>query len=253
MQHGAAGPAVRGRADVHMHTTASDGLGTPEDVVRSIECSGLDLVAITDHDTLEGAFEVREIVARGHFTFEVIVGCEVTTVRGVHLLALYIEAPLPSGRSLEQTIDLVQRQGGLCIAPHPLSPLTPSVGRGQMERLLAGGAPLAAVETLNPSPAGRVTRAKLARLNRTWKLAETGSSDAHFPCRIGTAYTEFDGRTAADFRRSLETHTTVACELPLPHPAIPLGDYVRQCRRSLIVYPVQKLGRRLQQRSAAGV
>ena len=253
MQDGAVRPAARGRADVHMHTTASDGLATPEETIRYVERSGLDLVAITDHDTLKGAFEAREIVARGHFAFEVIVGCEVTTARGVHLLALYVEEPLPSGRSLEHTIDLVQRQGGLCIAPHPLSPLTPSVGQRQIERLLAGGSPIAGVEALNPTPAGRITRAKLARLNRTWKLAETGSSDAHFPCRIGTAYTEFDGRTAADFRRSLETHATVARELPLPHPAIPLGDYVRQCRRSLIVYPVQKLGRRLQQRSAARV
>ena len=243
--------AARGKADVHMHTTASDGLGTPEVVTRYVERSGLDLVAITDHDTIEGALEVRDLVARGHFAFEVIVGTEVTTARGVHLLALYIEEPLPSGRSLEHTIELVQRQGGLCIAPHPLSPLTPSVGRGQMERLLANGSPLAGVEMLNPSPAGRVTRAKLARLNRTWKLAETGSSDAHFPRLIGTAYTEFDGRSAADFRRSLEAHITVACELPRPHPAIPLGDYVRQSRRSLIVHPMQKLGRRLQQRSAA--
>ena len=67
------------------------------------------------------------------------------------------------------------------------------MGRRQIERLLALGVPLAAVETLNPSPAGRITRAKFARLNEGWGLAEVGGSDAHFLCRIGTAYTEYDG------------------------------------------------------------
>ena len=169
MKH-AAGPEGtarerRGRGDIHIHTSFSDGLATPEQIVRFVETSGLDLIAIADHDTIAGALAVREIVARGHYPFEVIVGTEVTTARGVHLLALFVEEPLPQFRSLEATIEQVERLGGLCIAPHPLSPLTPSLGRGQIERLLAARYPLAGVETLNPSPAGRITRAKLQRLN----------------------------------------------------------------------------------------
>ena len=239
----------RGRGDIHVHTTASDGLGSPEEIVRQVERSGLDLVGIADHDTLSGAFAVRELVARGHYTFEVLVGMEVTTARGVHLLALFVEDPIPSFRSLERTMELIERQGGICIAPHPLSPLTPSMGRRQIERLLQIGAPLAAVETLNPSPAGRITREKLRLLNRGWKLAETGGSDAHFPSRIGTAYTEFDGHTAADFLASLRAKTTSAVEIPLPHPHVPLTDYVRQSGRSMILNPLQKVGRKLNARS----
>jgi predicted metal-dependent phosphoesterase TrpH len=250
-QEHAGGSRGRGRADIHIHTTASDGLGTPEEVVCAVERSGLDLFAITDHDSIAGALAARELMARGRFNFEVIVGTEVTTARGVHLLALFIEEPVPALRSLERTIEAVARQGGLCIAPHPLSPLTPSVGQRQIERLLASGAPLAAVETLNPSPAGRITRAKLQRLNRRWGLAETGGSDAHFLCRIGTAYTEYDGRGAADFRASLLAHTTTAGELPLPHPRVPLTDYVRQSGRSLILNPAQKVQRRLRRGAGA--
>jgi predicted metal-dependent phosphoesterase TrpH len=189
---------------------------------------------------------VREMVARGNFDFEVIVGTEVTTARGVHLLALFVEEPLPVFKSLEYTIDLVARRGGICIAPHPLSPLTPSMGRGQIERLLAAKYPLLALETLNPSPAGRITRRKLARLNERWGLAEVGGSDAHFLCRIGSAYTEYDGRGAADFRASLLAHTTLAGELPLPHPHVPISDYVRQSSRSMFLNPAQKIQRKLQ-------
>jgi predicted metal-dependent phosphoesterase TrpH len=239
------GESIRGRADIHMHTTFSDGLATPEQIVRFAERSALNAIAITDHDTLAGALIARELVAKGNFAFEVIVGTEVTTSRGVHLLALFIEEPVPLYRSLEHTIDFVAKQGGICIAPHPLSPLTPSVGRGQIERLLAARYPLMGVETMNPTPAGRITRAKLLRLNARWGLAAVGGSDAHFLCRIGTAYTEFEGRTAADFRASLSARTTTACEVPLPHPHVRMSDYVRQSGKSMLLNPAQKVQRRL--------
>jgi len=249
MNQGGSAPLRRGRGDIHIHTTASDGLAAPREVVRRSAELGLDLIGIADHDTISGAFEVRDLAAQGNCDFEVIVGTEVTTARGVHLLALYIEDPIPSFRSLEKTIELVERQGGLCIAPHPLSPLTPSVGQRQIERLLRLGAPLAAVETLNPSPAGRITRNKLLRLNLLWQLAETGGSDAHFLDLIGTAYTEFDGRTAADFRHSLAAHSTKAVELPRPHPSVSLRDYARQSRRSMIMHPLEKVRRRIGRRT----
>jgi predicted metal-dependent phosphoesterase TrpH len=238
-------PPIQGRADIHMHSIYSDGLATPEQIVRFAERSALDVIAITDHDTLEGALIARELVTKGRFAFEVIVGTEVTTARGVHLLALFIEEPIPLYRSLEQTIDLVAKQGGICIAPHPLSPLTPSVGRGQIERLLAARYPLMGVETMNPTPAGRITRAKLLRLNARWGLAAVGGSDAHFLCRIGTAYTEFAGRTAAHFRASLAAGMTTACEVPLPHPHVRMSDYVRQSGKSMLLNPAQKVQRRL--------
>jgi predicted metal-dependent phosphoesterase TrpH len=240
---------IRSRADIHIHTTFSDGLATPAQVVQFAENSGLSLIAITDHDSVAGAHAAREFHARGQYKFEIIVGTEVTTARGVHLLALFIENPITSFRSLEHTIDEVAAQGGLCVAPHPLSMLTPSVGRRQMERLLRKGYPLAGVETLNPSPAGKITRAKLARLNRHWGLAELGGSDAHFLCRIGTAYTEFDGSSAEDFRASLLAGTTKACEVPLPHPHVPIGDYVRQSGRALVVSPAKKIQRLLARRA----
>jgi predicted metal-dependent phosphoesterase TrpH len=239
----------RGRADIHIHTTASDGLATPEQVVHAVAQHALDLIAIADHDTITGAFTARDLAAREGLPFEVIVGTEVTTARGVHLLALFVEDAIPSFRTLEDTIELVARQGGVCIAPHPLSPLTPSVGRRQIERLFRLGMPVAGVETLNPSPAGRIRRERLRLLNRQWQLAETGGSDAHFLQLIGTAYTEFDGRTAADFRASLLARRTTAVELPRPHPRVPLGAYARQSGRSLVLHPVEKVRRGLSRRS----
>ena len=63
-----------GRCDPHMHTTYSDGLGTPREVLdRAVEL-GLDVIAITDHDTVDGALEAREMATREAYPLDVIVG-----------------------------------------------------------------------------------------------------------------------------------------------------------------------------------
>ena len=84
-----------GRCDPHIHTTYSDGLGSPREVVERAMALGLDVIAITDHDSVQGALEARELAARAGYPLDVIVGSEVTTARGVHLLALFVEERLP--------------------------------------------------------------------------------------------------------------------------------------------------------------
>jgi predicted metal-dependent phosphoesterase TrpH len=77
-----------GRADLHIHTMASDGSYTPRQVIDVARSLGLSAVAITDHDTTAGIAEARQ-AARGT-TVEVLAGAEITTEhRGkeVHLLA----------------------------------------------------------------------------------------------------------------------------------------------------------------------
>src|SRR5215475_2645370 len=78
-----------GRADLHVHTTCSDGAYTPAEVVDLARRSGLAAVAITDHDTIAGFSQARA-VARG--PLEVIPGVEITATfdgRGLHLLGYF--------------------------------------------------------------------------------------------------------------------------------------------------------------------
>ena len=234
-----------GRCDPHIHTTYSDGLGSPRAVVETALARGLDVIAITDHDSVQGALEAREFAARAGYPLEVIVGTEVTTARGVHLLALFVEERLPMLRSAARTIEEIARRGGVALAPHPLSALTPSMGRRMIEDVLARGLPLAGVETFNPSPAGR-PRARLLALNRRWGLAEFGGSDAHFPAHIAAAYTLFPGRSAADFRRALLDRTTMARVGERPLARVPLRDYARQAGHAIILNPAQKVLRKVQ-------
>lgn len=149
--------------------------------------------------------------ARDGYPFDLICGMEVTTLDG-HLLALFIEEPVPSFRRMEETLVAIHRQGGLAIVPHPLSWLTRSVSTRVLERIAASGDDgvlFDAIEEYNLSPAGRVTSARARRLNRDrFHLAAVGCSDAHFLQSIGSAHTEFDGTTAADLRRAIESKAT---------------------------------------------
>ena len=135
-----------------------------------------------------------------------------TTIEG-HLLALFIEEPVPSLKPLLPTLEAVHRQGGLALIPHPLSWLTRSIGQRTIERVLRDGNDgvyFDGIET-SGSPAARVTRSKAQRLNRErYHLAEVGASDAHFLQAIGACYTRFEGGTAEELRRAILERRTSA-------------------------------------------
>src|SRR5258708_2915195 len=99
-----------GRADLHMHSTYSDGIGTIQQVFDyTQEKTNLDVIALTDHDVIEGALRAREIWSKGAYRFDFIVGEEVSTRSG-HLLALFIEKRIPPHLSMEDSIDLIHAQ-----------------------------------------------------------------------------------------------------------------------------------------------
>ncbi len=203
-----------GKADIHIHTTHSDGMATVEQVLEFVENkTDLDLIAITDHDMFDGADEARNLAARRHYRFQVITGCEITTLEG-HLLALGIDRPVRSLQPLDKTIAQIHEQGGIVIAPHPMSWMIRSIGRNGLLRIHhhpSDAIHFDGCETLNPSLAGKVVADQVRDLNhRVLQLAETGGSDSHVLPTIGSATTNFAGKTADDFRRALAEKATVA-------------------------------------------
>jgi predicted metal-dependent phosphoesterase TrpH len=80
------------RADLHVHTTASDGEYTPSQVAALAREAGLTAVAVTDHDTLAGVAEAQAAGAR--LGVRIVPGVELSAVhleREIHLLALHVE------------------------------------------------------------------------------------------------------------------------------------------------------------------
>ena len=110
-----------GRADLHMHSTYSDGIATIEQILHHTQYNtDLAVIALTDHDVIEGALRARDLWVKGSYRFDFIVGEEISTREG-HMLALFIEKRIAPGLGMERSIDLVHEQGGLAIVAHPMN------------------------------------------------------------------------------------------------------------------------------------
>lgn len=200
-----------GRADLHIHTLASDGTAGVVDVLDHVErATELDVVAITDHERIDAALVGRAMARDRGLRFEVVVGEEVTTLGG-HLLALWIEQPVRPFRSLRRTIAEIHDQGGLAVPAHPLVPYPLCAQGFALRRLLADEPRYRpdAIEAFNPSTIGRPWHSQVVRFADDHALPKLGSSDAHALAAIGAGWTSFPGRSAAELRvaiLSAETH-----------------------------------------------
>jgi predicted metal-dependent phosphoesterase TrpH len=203
----------RGKADLHLHTLYSDGTARLADLLDWIEQrTDLDLVAITDHDRIDGALRAAELHADAAHRYGLVVGEEVTTRSG-HVVGLFLTERVPPFRPAAETVERIHAQGGLAVAAHPLG-IALSLGSGSLRRLTADPRPerhLDGVEVINPSLGGRLRHRALAELNDTeLHLPGLGSSDAHVLETIASAWTWYQGRSAEDFRASLAAGTVEA-------------------------------------------
>jgi len=237
-------PSGYNRADIHMHTNLGDGWASPARVVEEATRLGLPLIAITDHDHVEGAKRVQELIYQRNSSLQMITGVEVSTRQG-HLLGLFVSKAPKAMRSVEESIEDIKDQGGLVIVPHPLGKLVPSLSRAKIDTLLEKGYAIDGIEMYNPSPANASMRPVVRDANQQWRLAETGGSDAHFWQHIGSAYTLFPGSSPDDLRRAILERTVRPGGQELPTPRLSVGVYVAQCAWSWFVDPPRRIMRTL--------
>jgi predicted metal-dependent phosphoesterase TrpH len=202
--------SLRGRADLHMHTTESDGWPEPHEVVDRARTAGLDVIAVTDHDTIEGALRAREH-AEARSKLQVIIGEEVSSRDG-HIVALFIERRIRPGMSAASTVHAIHDQGGLAVAVHPFWRTQRRSRNGVVHGVgwLAAELPFDAIEVENATPGFYVFNQLARRLNLGLGCAEVGGSDAHILDAVGRAFTEFSGRTPKALRTAIEAGTTAA-------------------------------------------
>jgi predicted metal-dependent phosphoesterase TrpH len=203
--------ARRGRADLHLHTLASDGTASVPAILDRVAADGfLDVVAIADHERIDAAIAARAIAADRGLQLEVVVGEEITT-RGGHLLGLYLERRVPPLKSLRWSIEAVHDQGGIAIPAHPLVPLHLAAQAWVLRGLVEDDNPVVhpdALETFNPTAVGRYGHRRSVAFAARHGLAQVGSSDAHALDAVGTAWTSFPGRSAADLRAAIAAGAT---------------------------------------------
>jgi len=106
------------KADLHIHSNNSDGKSSVREILKSAIDKKLDLISITDHDTLNGSLEAVEIVQEEHLPIKVIRGVEISTAQG-HLLAYGINREIDKGIDLIEAVKLVRDLGGITSLAHP--------------------------------------------------------------------------------------------------------------------------------------
>ncbi len=170
------------RLELHCHTVSSkDGLMNPAAVVRVARRVGLDAVAITDHDSIEGAQELERLVARERIPLRVIVGEERTLADGSHLIGLFLKEPIQAVE-LEAAIDEIRQQNGLCLIPHPFR-RKDGLLREDVGRLKCFEGRPAAFELFSAKSSAEDNRK--ARGLLATHLAPFGGSDAHYDSDLG--------------------------------------------------------------------
>ncbi|HEX9116844.1 MAG TPA: PHP domain-containing protein, partial [Anaerolineae bacterium] len=174
-----------GKADLHIHTTYSDGLGTVRAMLEAASRTDLNVIAITDHDQIRGALEAVDLAP--HYGLEVVPGIEITTRQG-HLLALWVDKTFPRGRSLKETVLRVAERGGICVAAHPTGQFIPSLSAADLLDALADpdiAATLLGLEVYNAGlPFLRNNRSAQALGDRVG-LAQLAGSDSHLLWTVG--------------------------------------------------------------------
>ena len=195
-----------GLADLHIHSIYSyDGTALIASILEKAKEIGLDVIAITDHDEINGALEALELAPQ--YGVEVIPGIEITTAEG-DLLALNVTQTVERGLSLVETAFKVGEAGGFCIAPHPMAGglgMTSLSAYSILKALRNPGVAhiLIAIESYNATTLDRLSNHYARLLADRLKIAQIASSDAHIVKAIGLGATEFDGHTAYELMRAL--------------------------------------------------
>ena len=203
-------PIRHGRADLHIHTLASDGTAGIMEILERVElATDLDVIAITDHERIDAALAAQIVALDRGLRVEVIVGEEIST-RGGHLLGLFLTEPIRPWQSLRASIAQIHAQGGLAIPAHPLFPYPLCAQAPLLRRLLEDPDPTVrpdALEAFNPTTLGRPS-VRVGAFVERYGLAGVGSSDAHAVEAIGQGYTTFPGRSAEELRAAILARQT---------------------------------------------
>lgn len=175
------------KIDLHVHSLCSaDSIITPREIVFFAKKRGLTAVAVTDHNSVEGAKKIAR-----ETDFLIIPGTEVSSLHG-HIIGLNVQEVIQTGLSADETVDKIHQQGGIAIGCHPFALFKGSVGKHLNEKFDA-------VETINSSSVPFKSASRKADLIATrLKLSKVAGTDAHVGQAIGCAYTLVDAEPTAD-------------------------------------------------------
>jgi predicted metal-dependent phosphoesterase TrpH len=171
------------KADFHIHSEYSMDCSTSlEQIIKACAKKKINCIALTDHGAVEGALKLQKIAP-----FKVIVGEEILTTRG-EIMGLFLQEVIPSGLSIEDSINRIKEQGGLFCAQHPFDKIRPDALKSDVMNEIADQ--IDVVEIFNSRNPLKRSSEQALEFARAHDLPGTAGSDAHAAFEIGNAFIE---------------------------------------------------------------
>ena len=176
--------------DLHVHTNHSMcAILKPTEIEDLALKRGLDAIAITDHNTIDGALEVKKYSKK----IKIIIGEEIKTNQG-EVLGYFLKERIPPFFSPEETIKEIRNQGGLVSIPHPFDLLRSSrIDSAILEKVLPE---LDMIEVFNSRDILLGQNSELIEKAFQIGIIPVVGSDAHLSIEMGKSYItmqDFDG------------------------------------------------------------
>lgn len=190
--------------DLHSHTHWSKDCVTRfETIIDLCQRRGIDRIAITDHNTADGALAMQKLAPD-----LVIVGEEIMTTEG-EILAYFVRESVPAGLSPEETIKRLRDQGAVISVSHPFDRLRKGAWQEDDLRRIMGK--VDAIEVFNARCMFSDDNERALQFAQDHQLTGTVGSDAHIRPEYGQAMTvmrPFED-DPEDFRDALQTATAI--------------------------------------------
>lgn len=170
------------RVDLHTHSQASaDGGITFEQYKKILKAGTLNIVAITDHNTIEFALQAQRSLGD-----QIIVGEEIMTTEG-EIVGLFLQQVIEPLQSPEKTIHAIKAQGGVVYIPHPFETMRKGLPLDTLNRIAKD---IDIMEVYNGRVMQRSRRMQAFEWAKTHDIPGAASSDAHGARGWGRAYAE---------------------------------------------------------------
>jgi len=177
------------RAELHCHSTSNrlsyfpwfyDAVQTVEEIIAQCITLDIRILAVTEHDSLNGYNKAKEFVEKFQIDMIIVPGMEISTKKG-HILAYGISKEVKRKQSPKETIEQIHQQGGIAIAAHTFGPL----GLGnQVSELDIDGLEIGSLLT-------KRWNSKTIKMAEKLDKALIAGSDAHMIEDIGLGMTLF--------------------------------------------------------------
>jgi len=168
------------KLDLHVHSILShDGGISEEQIERTLSSNTLNYIAITDHNEIEFALKMNS-----KFGKKIIVGEEILTKDG-EIIGLFLKEKIKKGLTLEETVSVIKKQGGLCFVPHPFSTRRHGIGEENLFKIFKS---IDLIEGFNARAIVGISNSSAMKFAKRTGIPFGVGSDAHSMSGLGRTF-----------------------------------------------------------------